>query len=90
MRRAITLIPGTLALAALAACVGPRPDPVRIPVPVPCIEEAPAKPTYPVFYLAPGTGEMEELFARVQWLLAERELRMAYEAQMEAVIRACD
>ena len=72
-----------LPLILLAGCAHKTPEPQLIPVPTPCISKQPAKPNYPT--VAPDAG----LFERVQALLAERELRIAYEGEMEAVLSAC-
>ncbi len=71
------------ALLTLNACGVPRPQTVSVPVPVSCVSEIPARPDFPAVNKADG------LFVRVQKLLAERELRIAYEGKLEAVLAAC-
>ena len=69
---------------ALSACARtPPPEPVKVMVPTPCLKEKVAEPVYPV--ALPGDG----LFVRVQKLLAERELRIAYEGELKAAESAC-
>jgi len=70
-------------LLAQGACGGKERPPVTVPVPVPCIKQMPEKPVYPT------VGDGDGLFQRVQKLLAERELRIAYEQRMEATLEAC-
>jgi hypothetical protein len=71
-------------LALVAACGGDKkPLEIRIPVPVPCVAERPARPDYPVI------KDGDSIFVRVQKLLAERELRRAYEGELEAALAAC-
>lgn len=84
MRLAIGLLLAAGVLAALTGCVQPDVEPVKIMVPVPCITERPAEPTYPKIEADDG------LFVRVQKLLAERELRIAYEGELKAVLSACE
>jgi hypothetical protein len=80
-----TTLPLICAALLLSACGRtPPPEPIKVMVPVPCIATKPTKPVYPEAPEAAG------LFERVQTLLAERELRMAYEGQLEAALSACD
>lgn len=79
--RALILV----AALALPACGRtPPPEPIKVMVPVPCVTNKPVKPNYPE--ARPDAG----LFERVQTLLAERELRIAYEGELEASLSACD
>ena len=74
-----------LAALALGACSRtPPPEPVKVMVPTPCVSKKPERPNYPI--VTPETG----LFDRVKALLAERELRRAYEGELEATVNACD
>jgi hypothetical protein len=68
---------------AMTACATKPAVTVKIPVPVPCITGTIQEPVYPT--VEADTG----LFERVQALLAERELRMGYEAQLKAAVAAC-
>jgi hypothetical protein len=79
--RALILVAG--AALAVACTRTPPPDPVKVVIPTPCLKQPVAKPAYP--QVLPGDG----LFTRVQKLLAERELRIAYEGEMEAAESAC-
>lgn len=73
-----------VAAIALASCATKPVEPVKIMVPVPCITQRPAPPVLPRI-VADDT-----LFQRVQKLLAERELRIAYEGELEAALAACE
>lgn len=77
-------LPIALGLAMAGCSRTPPPEPVKVMVPVPCISTMPAKPVYPEVNGDAG------LFERVQTLLADRELRIAYEGQLEAALSACD
>lgn len=67
---------------AMAACAH-VPEPVKVAIPVDCKVKQIVEPTYPT--ILPGDG----LFVRVQKLLAERELRIAYEGELKAANSAC-
>ena len=75
----------------LAGCFGreaaPPPPPriVRVPVPVPCKIEAPARPAWE-FDKTPAEAGIDE---QVRALLVEREQRTGYEGKLEAAITAC-
>lgn len=77
--KALALVPALF----LAACAHNEPVIVKVPVPVPCITERIEEPIYPV--AADDAG----IFERVKVLLAERELRMGYEARLKAAVAAC-
>lgn len=78
------ILPALALGLVLSACAhNPPPDPVKVIVPVPCAAKKPAQPTYPT--VAPDAG----IFDRVKALLVERELRIAYEGQLEATVSAC-
>lgn len=68
---------------ALTACGGEKVIRVQVPVPVPCITETVAEPVYPT------VGEDAGIYERVKVLLAERELRLGYEAKLKAQVAAC-
>ena len=68
---------------AVASCAHMPPEPVKVMVPVECKVKVVAEPIYPV--VQPGDG----LFVRVQKLLAERELRIAYASELKAANAAC-
>lgn len=80
-------------LAALAAVVllagcansAPRVDVVRVPVPVPCLDRAPDKPTF----LTDEAFATLPLGTFVTELWADRRDRQAYEAELEAAVAGC-
>ena len=89
-------IPLSLKLAALSAALiqvgcATAPEPaidvrtVNVAVPVPCREPVPAKPSFPMDGLRPGTS----LNQFVSAALAERLVRAGYELQLETALRAC-
>ncbi len=89
-------IPLSLKLAALAAALiqvgcATAPEPaidvrtVNVAVPVPCREPVPAKPSFPMDGLRPGTS----LNQFVSAALAERLVRDGYQLQLETALRAC-
>ena len=89
-------IPLSLKLAALSAALiqvgcATAPDPVidvrtvNVAVPVPCREPVPAKPSFPMDGLRPGTS----LNQFVSAALAERLVRDGYQLQLETALRAC-
>ena len=89
-------IPLPLKLAALAAAAiqvgcATAPEPkidvrtVSVAVPVPCREPVPAKPSFPMDGLRPGTS----LNQFVSAALAERLVRDGYQLQLETALRAC-
>ncbi len=73
----------------LAGCVSSgsvtKPVTVEMPVPVPCRAPVVLHPVWPTESL-PENGT---LFEHVRAMLAENELRQAYEIQLEAAIKAC-
>jgi hypothetical protein len=85
MTRILSGVAGLLAVGlALTSCAPKHVDPVKVMVPVPCVTTKPVRPSYPTVRADAG------LFERVQQLLAERELRRAYEGELEATLSACD
>lgn len=69
---------------ALAGCSSQEVIRVQVPVPVPCITETIEEPVYPTVVADAG------LFERVKVLLAERELRRAYEVKLKAALAGCE
>jgi hypothetical protein len=55
---------------------------VFVPVPVSCIKTVPVRPDYPAIPL-------EGIFEQVRALLIEREKRIGYEGELEAVVEGC-
>ena len=95
-RGAVKKRPLSLKLAALSAALiqvgcATAPEPaidvrtVNVAVPVPCREPVPAKPSFPMDGLRPGTS----LNQFVSAALAERLVRSGYEIQLETALKAC-
>lgn len=75
-----------LGLFWLAGCASvPTTVEVKVPVPVPCLSQTPAKPALPADAL---TGS-EDLFTLGQTLWADRLARKAYELELEAALSGC-
>jgi len=76
------------ALLILSGCAGMPPTgttEVHIPVSVPCHAPAVEKPAFAVAALTIGAAILDQVTA----LLAERRQRQAYEAELEAAVKAC-
>lgn len=79
-----------MAALMLAGCAA-TPEPlidvrtVNVAVPVPCREQVPDKPAFPMDGLRPGTS----LNQFVSAALAERLVRDGYQLQLETALRAC-
>lgn len=58
---------------------------VKVPVPVPCLSQAPVRPAFP----ADGLTGSEDLFTLGQTLWADRLTRRAYELELEAALSGC-
>jgi len=73
--------------AVLAGCssVPTAPREVRVPVPVPCIEQAPQRPSML------SDAEMLALddYGLVLALARDRRVRQGYQATLEAVVQGC-
>lgn len=82
---------GVAALLAAGCATPPATRPtvqtveVRVPVPVPCAVAVPPPPAWATDGLPAEPGLLEAVRA----LLAERIQRRAYQAELEAVVRAC-
>lgn len=74
-----------LFLAACSSQTVTRPHVVHVPVPVPCQAPVITHPVWPTDDL----GEKSGMLAQTKAVLAELELRQAYEIQMEAALQAC-
>jgi hypothetical protein len=74
-----------LLLAGCSTQTAYRPVTVEVPVPVPCKVPVVLHPVWPTQELA----EKSTLLEQVKALLAENELRQAYEVQLEASVKAC-
>ena len=87
MRLSLSGILAVMLSFSLAGCAGmaPKAQEVKVPVPVPCKVEAPVPPAFAVDGLPIGSGIWEQMKA----LRAERKQRQAYEAELEAAVRAC-
>lgn len=71
-------------LALLVGCTT-IPKEVRVPVPVPCIPERPARPSL----LADAELRAFDDYGLVIALARDRRLRQAYEAELEAALAGC-
>ncbi|MDD5586541.1 MAG: hypothetical protein PHY92_06250 [Alphaproteobacteria bacterium] len=74
-----------LLLAGCGAQTVYRPVTVEVPMPVPCQPPAILHPVWPTESLSPHATILDQVKA----LLAENELRQAYEGQLEAALQAC-
>ena len=76
-------------LAALASCAQQpiyQPVDVSVPLAVPCKTPAIMRPNWPLRKMPPQMP----LFDKVKTALAELELHKAYEAELEAAVKACE
>jgi hypothetical protein len=71
--------------AALTGCGAIAVQPVKVPVPVECRTETPARPVMPTERLAPGIDP--DRFAAAA--MAEIELREGYEEELRAALTEC-
>lgn len=55
---------------------------IFVPIPISCVKSVPARPDYPAI---PPDG----IFEQVRSLLVEREKRIGYEGELEAVVEGC-
>lgn len=78
-----------LAVLLLTGCAGLMPAPkvveVKVPVQVQCKVTPPERPLFAVDGLPVGSGIWEQMKA----LRAERQQRIGYEVELEAVVKAC-
>ncbi len=76
-----------IALAVLLAGCGTRPviQTVNVPLPVPCQEIVPDRPTMPTKGMQPGT----QLFVFITAAQAEIERREGYEGRLRTALLAC-
>lgn len=75
-----------LILLALAGCsTVPDAVEVRVPVPIPCQEPVPERPTMATESLRPGV----DLFSFATHAQAEIEVREAYETRLLRALNAC-
>lgn len=72
---------------ALAGCGTVAPDVVvrNVPVPTPCVEPVPERPSMPTESLRPGA----DLFVFATHAQAEIEVREAYEVRLLKALQAC-
>ena len=84
MKRCAHLV--LLAVAACVAACGTAPlQTVKVPVPVECRVQTPARPAMPTEALAPGV-DLDRFVAASQ---AEIELREGYEGELRAALEQC-
>lgn len=80
-----------LVAVVIAGCAGnpPRvievPKEVRVPVPVPCVKDAPAKPAF----VSDGELAAMDDYTLVLNLEIDRQRRQQYEGTLEAVVAGC-
>ncbi len=76
-----------LTVLLLTGCAGlaPKVVEVKVPVPVPCKVTPPERPLFAVDGLPIGSDIWEQMKA----LRAERQQRIGYILELEAVVRAC-
>lgn len=78
-----------LLAVSLAGCAGApvvvKTERVEVPVPVPCRTPEISRPAWALDTLPKGAS----LFKRVQAAFVEIEQRRAYEARLEAAVKAC-
>lgn len=80
------LLAAVTALAALLTACGVAPmRTVKVPVPVECEVEVPARPAMPTEALSPGV-DLDRFSASA---LAEIELREGYEGELRAALAEC-
>ncbi len=80
------ILAGVMAFSALLAACGVAPiQTVKVPVPVECRMEMPARPAMPTEALLPGV-DLDRFSASA---LAEIELREGYEGELRAVLAGC-
>lgn len=61
------------------------PEEVLIPIAVPCKVETPAEPDYQFYKLTPE----DTIWTKVQVLLSDRQLALAYQMELRAALAAC-
>lgn len=82
----LAILAGLPALGALlSACGIPPVKTVKVPIPVECAVEVPARPAMPTEVLAPGV-DVDRFIASA---LAEIELREGYEGELRAALDGC-
>jgi hypothetical protein len=75
----------TLALAGCTATMPKLPERVEIPVAIPCPVEVPAVPLYQFGNLKPT----DTIWTKVQVLLSDRQLAIAYEQELNVALASC-
>ncbi len=78
-----------MACLLLAACSGQpltKPIPVSVPVSMPCQPPVVTHPVWPTLELSVKSTFLDHVKA----LIAENELRQAYEVQLVAALKACE
>ena len=85
--RAAASLPGlwTVACLLLSGCSTAPPSTIRIPVPVECRVQTPARPAMPTESLGEGV-ELDRFIASAQ---AEIEIREGYEGELRAALDHC-
>lgn len=83
-----------LLILLLAGCASMEPAAPRIstverPIPVPCIDRPPPRPTFSLERLHDQDLEATSDYELIIMLWMERAERIAYEAELEAALAAC-
>lgn len=73
------------AVVSCFTCSTEKVKEVKIPYPVPCVTEMPAKPAFPMATVTDG----DTVYVLAKKAAAEIELRKGYEAQLETTLEAC-
>jgi len=69
----------------LVGCATPRVQEVRVRVPIPCIEQAPQRPSL----MADAELRALDDYGLVIALARDRRIRQAYQAELEAALAGC-
>lgn len=75
----------TLALAGCGATMPTLPEVVKVPVAIPCPVDVPAPPLYQFENLKPT----DTIWTKVQVLLSDRQLAIAYEQELNVALASC-
>lgn len=74
-----------LALAGCTATMPRLPETVKVPVAIPCPVEIPAAPLFQFDKLT----EQDTIWTKVQVLLSDRQLSIAYEQELNVALSSC-
>lgn len=88
MQNKLFIIMATLCLvgcATTAPVISTVEQKVEVPVSVPCKVEIPAKPDYNFSKVTPD----QDIYTKIQSLLADRKLSQGYEGELEIALISC-